>query len=291
MIQYGWIKDIFDPNDYLHKRKVAPIPDKYSNVDILPAYRRSQGSIGSCVGQAIGTVLDSVKITLLIFDEQSSATYIYNGARFMEGTLPIDCGTHPRTALEWSSSYGILLEHYWPYDSKELDTHAPSSEKIKQAVRYKKFQYYRCVDGIEGLCDAIYSGHLIGLGSPWFGEWESSPPCGRLPVPTNKSFMVGGHETVLYEYDKIEGVFKGANSWGDKWGDGGLYIMPFESIEVFKDRGGYDAHYVAFSAEIDTSPPPDPNPSTCILGKGFAEFLNKFFLLEERGRKGRFYYK
>jgi len=243
----GWKKDHYDPKDYLHKRKVYPLPDRFSLAPFLTPIR-DQGNCGSCVGHGIGINLNSVKVALGIYEEWCSPTFIYNGARFIEGTLPIDCGCYPKDALDWTLKYGILLEHYWPYDG--FDKAAPSTERINEADKYKGFAYVRCVDGIDGICDAISSGHFVSIGSPWFGEWMDSPPCGRLPKPTNSSFDAGGHETCFYEYDRIEGVFFGANSWGTEWGDNGLYIMPFEAIDIFKNRGGYDAHYITFESEI-----------------------------------------
>jgi len=289
-ILYGWSKDLYDPKDYIHKIKVVPRPRKGSNADLLK-YRRYQGVVGSCVGQGVGTAADSVKTLLGILTEMASATWIYNGARFMEGTLPIDCGTHPRTALEWLLAHGILMERFWPYDPTKLDTTAPSTERMKQADRYKGFAYFRCGDGVDGIADALASRKMVAIGNPWFKEWEPSPPCGRLPKPTINSFVVGGHETDIYGWDDDEGVFFGTNSWKD-WGDiNGRYIMPYESIDIFKVRGGYDAHYLTFTADIDNTPLPEPNPSPCPWGNGIAKALNKLFLLGERGRQGRFYYR
>jgi len=294
--KFGWIKSKYDPKDYLHKRGVYPIPDRFSLAQYLTPVR-DQGNQGSCVGFGIGINLNSVKVQLGIYGELSdiniwaSPRYIYNGARFIEGTLPIDNGCDPRDALEWTLMHGILDEHYWPYVDALLDRSAPSTTRMKQANRYKDFAYFRCVDGTEGICDAISSNHFVSLGSPWFNEWRETNECGRLKKPTSSSFQIGGHETCLFEYDMNEGVFKGVNSWGTSWGHNGLFIMPFESFSLFKDRGGYDAHYITFTKDIDTSPIPEPPaPSPCPWGNNIARVLNKIFLLEERNRKGRFYY-
>jgi hypothetical protein len=247
----GWIKDKYDPRDYLHKISAIPRDRKGSNENLF-RYRRYQGKVGSCVGQGVGTTADGVKQRLGIFTEMASATWIYNGARFIEGTLPIDCGCYPKDALDWILKNGILLEHYWPYDPTGLDRTAPSSTRIKQADKYKGFAYFRCVDGIDGIADALAAGNLVAVGSPWFREWMDDPPCGRLPKPTTTSFEAGGHETVYSGWDDDEGVFLGMNSWED-WGDNGKFIMPYEAIDIFKRRGGYDAHYITFTKDIDTS--------------------------------------
>jgi hypothetical protein len=280
----GWLKDKYDPRDWEHKRGVYPLPDKVSLVQYLTPVRNQLNS-SSCVGFGIGVNLNSVKVSLGIYQEWCSPVYIYNGARFIEGTLPIDCGCYPKDALDWTLKNGILLEQYWPYNGFERV--APSSTRIKQADRYKGFAYFRCVDGIDGICDAISSGHLVSIGSPWFEEWRTTDACGRLAKPKNTSKVIGGHETCLYEYDRNEGIFKGQNSWGEYWGDKGLYIMPFESIDCFKVNGGYDAHYITFTKDIDTNPP-EPTPSPCQYGNALVNALNTFPILFKR--KGRFHY-
>jgi len=246
----GWHKDKYDPRDLTHKRKFVTLPPIVSHADLLTPVRRQLCS--DCVGHGVGLALNGVKVELGIFEEWCSPTYLYNGARYIEGTLPFDLGCYPKDALDWTVKNGILSEQYWPYVGFERV--APSSARIKQADRYRAFQYWRAVDGVDGICDAMASGFLVAIGTPWFKEWENTDPCGRLATPTSSSMEIGGHETCLYEYDRNEGVFKGQNSWGVDWGGQGRFIMPFESIDIFKQRGGYDAHYVIFTKEVNTEP-------------------------------------
>jgi hypothetical protein len=297
MIQYGWKKDKFKKTDYLHKRGVAVSPDMFSAKQHLTIIRNQDG-VSACVGYGIGINLNSVKMQLGIYGNPndinlwSSPQFIYNGARFIEGTLSIDCGCEPRNALDWTVQYGILLEQYWPNEPAVFDAAAPSTARIEEANRYKGFQYYRVVDSIDGLCDAISMGplgHFVSIGSPWFNEWEDVPSDGRLPIPTKASNIAGGHETCFHGYDKNKAVFYGANSWGRSWGDGGLYIMPFEAIDIFLARGGYDAHYIVFTPEIDPAPVPTPTPSPCPWGNGLTRLVNAGLALA--GRNGRIYYR
>lgn len=259
-LTFGWHKDPYDSKDYLHKRKFVTLPPVVSHADLLTPVRRQLCS--DCVGHGVGLALNGVKVELGIFEEWCSPTYIYNGARYIEGTLPFDLGCYPKDALDWTLKNGILLEHFWPYAG--FSKAVPSSERMKQADRYGGFQYWRCVDGIDGICDALASGFLVAIGSPWFKEWENTDACGRLAVPTSSSMEIGGHEYCLYGHNRNEGFFEAQQSWGIEWGNKGRFIMPFESIDIFKQRGGYDAHHVIFTKDIDTTPNPTPgcNPFT-----------------------------
>jgi len=200
--RFCWKKDKFDKRDYLHKRKFIELPGSINHSELLTPIR-DQGSVGSCVGFGIGINFNSVKKNLAIFEEWSSPTYIYNGARYLEGTLLLDCGCYPRDALEWTVDYGILDEHFWPYDPSMVDRQAPSSERINQANRYVGFQYWRAVDGVDGLCDVLASGYLVSIGTPWFEEWRTTDVDGRLATPTANSTVAGGHETCLTKDTKI----------------------------------------------------------------------------------------
>jgi hypothetical protein len=180
-------------------------------------------------------------------------------------------------------------------------------------------------DGVEGICSALADGHLVSIGNPWFEKWIIYRE-GVFGWPILKEVdaddpVAGGHETLIYAYDKNEAIFYGMNSWGAGWGINGFYKMHFSSIDVFKQVGGYDAHYITFSPE--PLPPPvcidgetkcegynlyvcqgnqwqlkevnsascgyvPPKPSPCKVGNSMAAFLNLYS--RAFNRKGRFYY-
>jgi hypothetical protein len=247
----GWRKDKYDHRDFLHPTaKVVP-PSADLKQYIPPI--RDQGQEGSCVGFGIGGNICSVAKQLGIFTQWYSPRYIYNGARYMEGTLMQDVGCEPGDALAWSQKMGCLLEKYWLYVDVPLDTSAPSSKREKEAVKYPKFTYTRCVDGFDGICSALAAGHIVSIGTPWPQKWME-PVKGLLPEVVAGDFGGEGHETFLYKYDKTQvvyssGVFPffGANSWGTAWGDQGLYVMPSSAFEVMKQVGGYDAYIITFN--------------------------------------------
>jgi hypothetical protein len=246
MSQMGWIKDKWDYRDYLYKIPVAvPLPDKVDLSQYLPTVR-NQGNVGSCVGFGIGANLVSVVKKQNAYQEWYSPTWIYNGARALEGGIANDTGCSPRDACDWLLKNGCLLESFWPYDDSKLDKTMPSSERMAQASKYLDFAYYRVVDGVEGIKAALADGHFISIGSPWFHTWMN-PVDGMLPEVTAENGIAGGHETCIYGYDNSINRFLCINSWGKDWGNRGLFTMSFSAIEVFQQVGGYDAHYFTFT--------------------------------------------
>lgn len=236
MNKLGWKKDKYDKRDYLYKFRAAKIPDTFA---IPTVSVRDQGDLGSCVGFGIGGNLSSILVT----EEWFSPTWIYNGARFIDGSLNEDCGVYPRDGFEWIRSKGCLKEHFWPY-SDVLDKTPPPSKFNPEAAKYPIIDYYRVTGGTHAICEAIAQGHCVSIGTPWFEEWMDISADGKLPNVGSKSFPAGGHETFLYGYNLKEKVFYGQNSWGTEWGANGMYEMPFKAFSVFNKWGGYDAHYV-----------------------------------------------
>jgi hypothetical protein len=248
----GWKKDKYDGRDWLHRPKLVKVPPFFSNFALLPDVR-NQGHVGACVGFGLGANLCGVANSLSAFTEWYSPTWIYNGARFIEGTLPFDVGCEPGDALDWLLNHGCLLEHFWPYDSNKLDTSVPSSAREQEAIKYANFAYWRVDNGVDGIMSALADGHLVSIGTPWFQKWMEAPG-GILAEVTPSDAVAGGHETCLYGYDTAKKVVLGMNSWGTGWGDKGFYTMPMSAFAVFKALGGYDAHYITF----DATPAPTP---------------------------------
>ena len=281
---YGWKKDNINPRAVYHRAKVMRLPDVINMIASCPPVR-DQGPVGSCTGHGIGGIMSGTLIQLSAFTEWESVNWIYNGARFLEGTLNQDAGAYPDDCFTWLTNMGSLLEHFFPY-SGVLNTDDPNNFK-GNAEFFTGFQAVRVDNGIDGIKSALADGHLVAIGTPWFDTWELQS--GILPEINANSNVVGGHETFLYGYDDTQPIpiFLGQNSWGVGWGIQGRYTMPQGTFQVMKDNfGGYDAHYVTFTAT--PSPVPTPTPSSCPIGKTLAKAGN--IPLKVLGRQGRFVY-
>lgn len=260
--KFAWKKDTYDKRDFMHV-KAAVIP----NIVILDKWMpdiRDQGDLGSCVGFGVGANLSSIAKKLDVYTEWFSPTWIYNGARYIEGSLSSDDGCEPRNAMKWIASKGNLLEQFWPYDPIKLDTHTPSSANAAEAIKRPIVTYFR-VTGVDGICSAISQGYFVSIGTPWYDKWvDAVGPDGILAAVTNREAPAGGHETCLFGYDRTKQMFYGMNSWSAEWGKNGTYEMPFSSFAAFNFQGGYDAHCMtaAWTAVPVPVPVPVPTPAS-----------------------------
>jgi len=239
----GWVKDKYDPKDYLlTKKKPIDIKEKSDLSAFLP-FVRNQGNQGSCVGHGIGGILTGKTIQKEIYTEWLSPRWIYYGGRKLGGYVHEHCGTEPRLALDWLLKWGCLLESQWQYEER-FNPIDPEDNQFKQALEKPLFSYSRVVDGIDGICTALSGNNLVAIGSPWYDKWSYPDDNGKLKKPRCYDTIGGGHETFLYGHDYKTEYFNLQNSWGEDWGNDGLCLLPFSAIPQFKKHGGYDAHIV-----------------------------------------------
>lgn len=246
-----WKKDPRDERDRLRGRAPYRLPARVDHTAALPA-TQDQGSLGSCVEFGIGGNLTGSAIQQGAFAGWFGGMWIYNGARLLEGTLPYDEGCYPRSALKFIQAHGCLLDYLHPYRDR-LDKTSPLTWGLcDEAAKWPIVHYERCVDGVDGLCAALASGHLVSIGTPWFGSWNEPGPGGIMS--DDYSRVDGGHEYLAYGYDWDKGLIYFQNSWGEEWGNGGRAAFRFSAIEAFKRFGGYDAHTIT----VDWGSKPDP---------------------------------
>ena len=152
----GWKKDLYDRRDMIYRPK-AVVMDYFTMAPIMPVVR-DQGNVGSCVGHGFGGVLTALAVIAGVDPEWFSPTWIYNGARFIEGTLNQDVGCYPRNAAKWIADKGGLKEHFWPYNPARLDTKAPGSSLEPFAAEWPIVSYARVAGGVDGLIGALADG-------------------------------------------------------------------------------------------------------------------------------------
>jgi hypothetical protein len=257
-MKFGWIKDKYNPKAVYRAPKAVKIADAVNWLSLCPDVR-DQGKEGSCTGFGISALAYTVAKAGNFQTSIYSPQWLYNGARFIEGTLAQDVGASPEDVFAWALQNGLLFEEYWPYHDVPFDMSAPSSLRDSQAIHYPGIQAIRVDNGLEGILQALNDGHCVAIGAPWAVEWENGKQT-ILPLP---KAVDGGHETLYYGYDKTAGYLNCQNSWGIGWGNLGRCRIPFEAIDWWKANGGYDAHYFEFSNTPVPPPVPPVPPKTC----------------------------
>lgn len=276
--RFGAKKDPYDPKAWEFTRKLRALPPEVDLSEYRPPIK-SQGDCGSCVGMALSSILtaEANKLGIILPDYQRfSETDIYNGGRYIDGSLMQDMGTYPSSALEWLRRKNCLPYKFWPYIGFETQSR-PSSldpfaeeyplEEYESVAGKVKISYYRVTDGVDGITGALAEQHMVAIGIPWPKSWTDSKD-GVLPTPGTNDRISGGHEVYLYGYkDSEESVF-GGNSWGESiWsytGEAvpkGCFKFNYKVFDWFKQHGGYDAHIVLVDWENEPEPePPEPEP-------------------------------
>ena len=260
---YGWRKDPYNPQAVYHCPKAVAVPPTINLLNFCPPVRDQDG-VGACTGFGIGGMAYTVALAYALvhnlpIPEIFSPNWLYNGARFIEGTLSQDAGANPQDVFNWALQNGLLVEHLWPFQDK-LDKTAPGTTRMAEATKYANFTVFRVADGVSGITSAMADGHCVAIGCPWPGSWVSGSK-NILPAP---DYVDGGHETFLYGYDYNEQSLFLQNSWGTGWSSGGRCKIPFSALDWFKTNGGYDAHYITMDGPI-VPPPPKP-PKKCWFG-------------------------
>jgi hypothetical protein len=252
----GWKKDKYDGRDFLH-RPVKAIPDEVDLSKFL-APTRNQEDEGSCTGFGIGGNLSSLAKMLGVYTEWFSPRDIYNGGKFVGGYLTEE-GAMPRDCFEWLRSHGALLDSLWPYIANQGSSTAPPSRLDSERAKHPVLEYRRVDNGVDGICGALAEGHFVSIGTPWYEKWMDTDSNGNLAQISINDPVAGGHETFLFGHSRPKKLVFGLNSWNG-WGynQTGIYRMPFDSFEVFKQVGGYDAHYAI--VQWGTAPSPTPPP-------------------------------
>jgi C1A family cysteine protease len=75
----------------------------------------------------------------------------------------------------------------------------------------------------------LASGFPFAFGFSVYESFESAAVAktGVVPMPSPDEVILGGHAVLAVGYDDSEQRFIVRNSWGDEWGDGGYFSMPY----------------------------------------------------------------
>ena len=206
------IRDVLMSEIYPLPVRIAPEMPPPFDLTVL-----NQGSTPHCVGYSAAAMKQEKEFRERI-SQVFDGDWIYNECKKIDGN-PDGRGTSLRIAMK-------VLQKQGAKPKDELET---------EAIKYRIGGYARVDDlTFEGIKKAIYvNGILIagfhGSNQGWQTAYIKPPKAGEY---------VWGHAVILLGYNKDYII--GQNSWGDGWGNKGLFYipkdyLPFEAWAILTD--------------------------------------------------------
>ena len=191
--------------------------------------RHNQFSTSSCVAQAVVKALEIKRIMQrgheAHVDLSRLAVYWMARNLMFPGETGNDNGTYISLAFDALRRYGAPPEADWPWNVTKLFT-APSWQAMRKAYVSKIDAFYKVrsvgQDRIDMVVEALRAGNPVVFGTNVDSSWDVYSK-GQVLKPVSNEDRAGRHATVLVGIE--DGKFVGENSWGDRWGDEGFYLM------------------------------------------------------------------
>ena len=262
----GWLPDYPDFRDYTEdtqeiatllkpatpKRTRAVTADKLpSSVDLRPwcSSVEDQGMLGSCTANAGVGIIEYYERKVFGRHTDASRLFLYKVTRNLMKAKG-DTGAYLRTTIGAMVLFGVPPEEYWPYtdDEKKFDAE-PNAFTYAFASNFQAIKYFRHdppntepAKLLTNLKTWLAKGHPAMFGFTVYNSIEQAETTGRIPFPSSKEKIEGGHAIVAVGYDdkmKIKNTHSKAettgallirNSWGTGWGEKGYGWLPYDYV-------------------------------------------------------------
>ncbi len=258
----GWIPDYPDIRDYTERseevrsvlaQKVPRQERKESpaSVDLREwcSPIEDQGSLGSCTANAGVGVIEYYERKSFGRHLEASRLFLYKVTRNLMKAKG-DTGAYLRTTMGAMVLFGVPPEEYWPYSDEEKKfDQEPSAFCYAFAQNYQAIKYFRHdppgtkpEETLKKVKKYLAQGHPSMFGFTVYNSIEQAAEAGKIPFPSPKEKIEGGHAIVAVGYDdkmKIKNKYGGAeavgallirNSWGTGWGDRGYGWLPYDYL-------------------------------------------------------------
>lgn len=262
------IRDLLDSEERL-KKEIKKRPTLAKTYDIPPLSRRTpadslpasvdlreycspvedQGSLGSCTAHAGVGLIEYYERRAFGRHLDASRLFLYKVTRNLM-KLRGDTGAYLRTTMGAMVLFGVPPESYWPYtdDASSFDRE-PSAFCYAFAQNYQTIKYFRHDPAgskpdtvLHSLKTYLSKGFPVIFGFSVYNSIEQAETDGRIPFPSPRERLEGGHAVMAVGYDdrleitnkfskqKTTGALLIRNSWGTSWGDHGYGWLPYDYV-------------------------------------------------------------
>ncbi|MFK8045153.1 MAG: C1 family peptidase [Crocinitomicaceae bacterium] len=233
--------EVFEP---LADNIKNPMPEKVSLLKYAPK-RLNQGSQGSCVGWSSGYAAQTILYSKATGKNPNNVTF---SPSFLYNQIALKgCqGTYLQKAMELMYNKGSLPFSRFAYNENECNT-KPTRSQIEAAANFRTKGFNRLSkDGNNYQTDLLAIKQNLAQGAPVVigmmvgGTFMSKMNGKSLWTPANSDYEqrgFGGHAMCVIGYDDYktneEGAFQIMNSWGETWGDRGVFWIRYSDFEEF----------------------------------------------------------
>ncbi len=228
----GWIPDVPDHRDLriASPRSKTVLP---TAVDLRAAAPKpyDQGLIGSCTANAVGGLWEYTALEQKQKPGVPSRLFLYYNTREAQGTVNEDSGASIRGTIKALAAKGICPETKWPYIEKKF-AKRPSQAAYDFASGKLVRKYARVNQTEYDLCLQLAAGNPVAFGFsvPESFLGDEIAASGLMKMPLLNEPIDGGHAVLFMGYDAPKRLFLVRNSWGESWGQGGYFWMPFNLV-------------------------------------------------------------
>lgn len=225
------LKDKEDERDFIYSliKIRAQFPEKYINKNIKEI--ENQYSLSSCVANAAVSSLEmmytSKKLNL------SRLFMYYNLRKDYSNLVGKDTGSYTRDAYKYASKYGICSEEDYPYIIENVHNIPP--QETYNSADFRVIRYERLSIIISNIKDSVYKNNAVifsmELGKLFYtikGPLEKQ----KYKIVSDSNPSIGSHAMSIVGWDDSLNGFIIENSWGDKWGDNGLFLLNYDILAI-----------------------------------------------------------